>query len=875
MIIMQKNHLSRYIWVIDEIEYGDEIILDGKNYGQPIKIGNQIWLDRDILSNENYNREIISLIRGKGPGIYGENSYIESISACPNGWRLPFKEEVEELLNYSGKNDEQKLYFFTSLEGGFNAKLDEKGFYDMVCLGFINNSKFEDYVNDVKRGKFKEQIEELKNFLNKDINTNIDEKYLQKLKNYYNIILNNYDYSDIFNKQVASLQIKDNKVRINIRETSINSSYSIFNTRCILNQKLYLDLGLKGNTFPTNTKINFSLDYPNITYCSWDFGDNSEIIKNELELTHSYKIANQYDIIVNLVLFGKFKYKVKKKINIYKETEKIKLEYEDNIIIIPLYSHVEQSSEIHFKHASAPISPFIIENGFYISYNEKTTNILKLCKVYFNKRNFINKYFRTPLYEEEGGIPLDIACTEKGCCLLVKDSREKNTLYIEMVSHKGKLLWRNNIMQNGENPIKNKINQLKFYNNFNGKQEFGTEVMFHPYSGRLVYGDRKIACIFSYKNNFGRIDKNRKDKSGDIVLVYNEEGTEVNLVCSWSTSQSLTQRAIFDGRYFITASFGDSEPQNIKVLRFGTDLPAHLGNYNLKKNKSEKNKKDRNDINMDDTELEKIDEEVNSNKEEKIKINNENEKARKSSIKKNEIIKDFAIINNKDKMGKTSKIRDDNDIVNIKNKEEKINNKLNENKKELELNKQIMKEEENEIDNNLDSLIIDNNSNNDEKPHQDSYILNYNDININFYFQLQNKLLDNEEMVNLKSDKELQDSFNSRNFEYYSQMEHIKMAIRYPFISKNIVEGYIPGNFNGLSSGRMGGMHLLSNNKILIIYSRIECDNGFGTKNNINELSFLSFNNNLEIEKNISFRPGTYINCIKNARYGNNIFVMI
>ena len=46
-------HSSKKVFVIDEILYGDEIILNGVNYGQPIKIGNQIWLDRDILSAKN------------------------------------------------------------------------------------------------------------------------------------------------------------------------------------------------------------------------------------------------------------------------------------------------------------------------------------------------------------------------------------------------------------------------------------------------------------------------------------------------------------------------------------------------------------------------------------------------------------------------------------------------------------------------------------------------------------------------------------------------------------------------------------------------------------------------------------------------------
>ena len=841
-------HLTKKVLVIDEIEYGDEIILDGINYGQPIKIGNQIWLDRDLLSCKNYNGKEISLKRGKGPGIHGENSYIESLCACPNGWRLPLKEEVETLLAYSGKNDEQKFYFFTSLEGGFVANLDEGGLYDMVCLGFKNISKFEDYINDVRNGVYgkliadtkfvqtKEEIEEIKEIF-KDVDSNRtnlkDKEFLQKLKNYYNIILNNYNYCDIFNKEVSSLHIESNKVKMNFRTTSMTSPYSIFSTRCILDQKLDLDLGIKESYFPAKTQINFSLNYPNITGCSWDFGDKTKIIKNNFEVSHSYKEPDQYEIKVEVILFGEFRYEIKRKINITppKTKEETKLQDENDIIIVPLgeISHVKKRTEIHFTPSSAPISPFIKENGFYISYNEDTTNMLKLCQVYFNiskRAEFIKGYFETPLYEEEGGLPLDIVCTDKGCCLLVADSREENNLYIELVSHEGELLWRNNIMQNGENPIKAKINQLKFFNIETEKLEHGTEAMFHPYSGRLAYGDGRIACIFSYKNNFGGKDReDRIDNSADIILTYTEDGTEVNLVCPWSTSHSLTQRAIFDGKYFFTASLGDSEPHNIKVVRFEPKLPIHLGDYAPPSN------------DKDNNELEKIEE--------------ENEEEKKEEEKNEE------------------------------KKEENENNKEEEKKENEEAKKNIKEEskklgEENNL--NLSNLVIDKDKDKKEEEEKNEEIIpkrNDHDVNLQFYFPLQNKLLDNTKMLNIKDDKTLQDSFHSKNFEYYREREHLKMAVRHKFVMRNMIEGTIPGNFGGQSSGRMGGMHLLPNNKILLIYSRVECDNECGDKNDISELCFLSFSNQFKIEKSIPFRSGKYINFIKHARYGDNIFIMI
>ena len=71
-------------------------------------------------------------------------------------------------------------------------------------------------------------------------------------------------------------------------------------------------------------------------------------------------------------------------------------------------------------------------------------------------------------------------------------------------------------------------------------------------------GKGELLEFISYKNNFEEKNKeDRIDNSTDIILTYNEDGTEVNLVCPWSTSHSLTQRAMFDGKYFYTASLGN------------------------------------------------------------------------------------------------------------------------------------------------------------------------------------------------------------------------------------------------------------------------------------------------------------------------------
>ena len=50
----------------------------------------------------------------------------------------------------------------------------------------------------------------------------------------------------------------------------------------------------------------------------------------------------------------------------------------------------------------------------------------------------------------------------------------------------------------------------------------------------------ELLAFFLIKIIFGGKDKDdRIDNSADMILTYTEDGTEVNLVCLWSTSHSL------------------------------------------------------------------------------------------------------------------------------------------------------------------------------------------------------------------------------------------------------------------------------------------------------------------------------------------------
>ena len=758
-------HLSRKVWVIDEITYGEEVIIKGIKYGQPLRIGNQVWLDRDIKNYINYKGETVNLIRGKGPGINGENSITDSVCACPNGWRLPTKDEIEFLLRYCGRNNEQRIYFFTLLAGGFLAEVDESGSYDLVTLSFRIATDQEDFNNINGNNKIKNATQSNLNsdklleedtdnamennaiFCGKGGDKYFDEKLKNYLSKYGNVILNTSNLGDIFDKEVYSLSIENNKVFIGFRTTSLNSLYSMFSTRYILDQNLELDLGLKDDSFPANFEINFEINYPNVTGCEWNFGDDSKIVKNKFKIKHAYKKPQVYELKVRVTLFENFNYDLKKTLNIFSEGridgEDTELNSKDQIFILQLGDlfKVKSNNNIHFSRSIAPIAPLLYENGFYIAFNNKLTNKLLLFKIIIDKNSkSLREYFKHPLYEEESSIPIDIVCTSYGCCLLLSDSRDDDLLFIEMVNQQGKVMWRNNIMQNGTFPVKAQMNQLIFYNDQTKKPEFGMNAMFHPYSGRLSYGARRILCIFSYKNFFGmRQGGGREDNSGDMIISYSEDGSEVNLACPWSTTHSLTQRSFFDGRYFYTASLGDAHPSNIKVVRIDPILKMTIA----------------------------------------------------------------------------------------QNKNNKISNYGN-------------------TETQFPSSI--------EQP----------EIKTEHYSPM------NEQLI--RTEYGYEESYYMRNLDYCGASSNV--SLKHNFIYSEIVEGSIPGNLVGFSSGRLGNLTNIQNNKLAIVFSRIKCIDG-GCINKKSELSLIIFNENLKVENVSFFRDGDLINCIKSAKYGKNLLIMI
>jgi hypothetical protein len=128
------------------VESGEPEIINGIEYGKPIIVDTQLWLDTDIeFYLDEFTGEQVIVERGNGTGPDGANSFYDATEACPSGWRLPLKEEFETLLASSGFTAEEQIAFLTSPDG-FNAVLDENMEADFIS---VEPSETPDYVHSL------------------------------------------------------------------------------------------------------------------------------------------------------------------------------------------------------------------------------------------------------------------------------------------------------------------------------------------------------------------------------------------------------------------------------------------------------------------------------------------------------------------------------------------------------------------------------------------------------------------------------------------------------------------------------------------------------------------------------------------------------
>ena len=130
-------------------------VRDGKTY-KTVKIGDQVWFAENLA----YNAE--SGCWAYNDKVYNENAFgflynqKTAINVCPDGWRLPSKEDFETLLNNFGGAENWNYKNYIALvsdeASGFSAYfgglLDASGNYDGIGRsGYFLSSSQDDLEN--------------------------------------------------------------------------------------------------------------------------------------------------------------------------------------------------------------------------------------------------------------------------------------------------------------------------------------------------------------------------------------------------------------------------------------------------------------------------------------------------------------------------------------------------------------------------------------------------------------------------------------------------------------------------------------------------------------------------------------------------------
>lgn len=1110
----RKYSMSKKVWIIDRYEYGNEEIIDGFNYGRPIKIGNQIWLTKDLKKYLNFKNQIVSLRRGEGPGKNGENSYIDSVSACPTGWRLPSRLDYEQLLDYLGSNEDYRLKLLTDKKG-FHAKLTSQGSYEAICFDFSNlsanyqkhlypgykkfdfdeslhdsisestattklgnnlthtNNKLSNYtknldssnnfnnvsdyrqtnnlntfdpikaskinnnintlqnqpnysINDANNNPFVKQIQRDNEKENNGVNEELlNSDFLKNISTYNQEIIKTLDFKDIFSRYAYCLQIQNSKVRIGTRSTSLKGFEALFSTRCIaITENFDVSIGVEEDFLITNKIISFKVDLPNIHKIEWSFfnNDNERIhYSTDAVAEYSFQKPGYYDVFVMIIFFGNRVNYVKKKLTVHTKKNKFrntefysysqihvipigrakifdkknnefydirniknkekdiesnsdsevssaidkskntklntapkktffsnnnssnisvnrnnsniphldlrnnpisnnngnsrnnkinsffdKLKNKKNHSSKPLnigmpgskvdiddyirndnsninsdtYSipKVSRINDIHFKPKSAPIcalkeSGFAVaiydENdlnlkvfkcdvmayvGFYIKQMLNNTSNMSSTKLLKQVKHDFIQTITKPFYIKPYSIPIDIDKTNTGFVLLCKDSRDPNHLYLLSISEKGETIWLNTIMQNENNPIVASSNQLMFFDPETEKPVYGMNTMHSPVSGRISYGKGKICVIFSYYNYFGNNKGEREDHNADTIIIFNEDGTEVNLVSNWNCTHSLTQRSAFDGKFFYTVSLGDAYPQNIKILQIDPIIKNTLTklevDYSIELNKS-KNEYEIMNSKLKNNALSYLSKSfinhnavmVNKSKKDdiiitklpNIRYDNFN-KLKDSSISSNNELISRVISNNSSKISKNS----------MSNLPPINNNKLNDNRS-----------------NNTDIL-------NNSKTINFGNSIHLPNINLNRIKNSTNNG-NNNNKGNVSNNNQALNSF-AYNQNLNNKKIKINMNLRHDYFFCNALEGEAPGNLKGQSSARLGNFTYFSLDHFFLTYSRIPMEDT-GRVSKLDEFGVIMFNSRLNAVNKVVFSRGRAIINIKSSRFGNKLFV--
>eukprot|EP01125_Pyxidicula_operculata_P001269 TRINITY_DN11174_c0_g1_i1.p1 TRINITY_DN11174_c0_g1~~TRINITY_DN11174_c0_g1_i1.p1 ORF type:complete len:752 (-),score=172.94 TRINITY_DN11174_c0_g1_i1:35-2290(-) len=246
---------------------------------------------------------------------------------------------------------------------------------------------------------------------------------------------------------------------------------------------------------------------------------------------------------------------------------------------------------IHFSSGAAPISvvdPTSSGNdGAYVLYSELDTNAVKLLKIDNNIQQVGEpihlRYIptnSTPSTSEGYAYakPFDFTVTPNGIVSLLYNGSH---LFLLASNFDGTQRWYLTIMNNGASPDGLGTDQIWLLDSSTKKPMFGTNAMWKPNNGRLLYTNNRIMAIFAHYNNFGNITV-RNDHTGDTLITLDEStGGSMRVSFSWGSSHSLLQSVVFDGNKFVGSSLGDAYPQNLYTYAVEEFNPVQTG-FNIK-----------------------------------------------------------------------------------------------------------------------------------------------------------------------------------------------------------------------------------------------------------------------------------------------------
>ena len=224
---------------------------------------------------------------------------------------------------------------------------------------------------------------------------------------------------------------------------------------------------------------------------------------------------------------------------------------------------VAREVKLHFRGASAPMAAKP-EGGAYILYSLESTGQMHVIEV----DNSMNRLATFDLNVR--GRPLAIAATESGFVIYVQLASDRHHSELMHFTEAGSLKWSRTIMNNGDRPSQAK-EQVTFHDR-SGEPAYGMQAMYRPDGGKLSVGRDRIVLIFSHYNNFEAGGEGFRGHTGDSTISFDLNGNDLLLGSSWGTTHSLSQRIVYDGLRFLTASLGDAYPQQIRFT-------VHNGKY--------------------------------------------------------------------------------------------------------------------------------------------------------------------------------------------------------------------------------------------------------------------------------------------------------